>query len=70
MVIPVGALGATGVGMVALTGVVVAPSPTKLTARMETEYVEPLVRPVMTIGDAVVPVWRVAQVVPPSTEYL
>ncbi len=29
-----------------------------------------MVRPVITIGDAVVPVWRVAQVVPPLTEYL
>ena len=27
-------------------------------------------RPVITIGDAVVPVWRVAHLVPPSIEYL
>jgi hypothetical protein len=64
----VGVVGATGI--VTLTGVEVAPSPTRLTARIETEYVVPFVRPVMTIGDAVVPVWRVAQVVPPLTEYL
>jgi hypothetical protein len=70
MVIPVGALGALEVGIVTLTGVEVAPSPTRLTARIETEYVVPFVRPVMTIGDAVVPVWRVAQVAPPSMEYL
>jgi hypothetical protein len=37
MVIPVGALGALGVGIVTLTGVEVAPSPAKLTARIETE---------------------------------
>ena len=64
----VGVEGATGI--VTLNGVEVAPSPTKLTARIETEYVVPFVRPVITIGDAVVPVWRVAQLVPPSIEYL
>ena len=64
----VGVEGATGIDT--LTGVDVAPSPTRLTARIETEYVVPLVRPVMTIGDAVVPVWRVAQLVPPLIEYL
>ena len=64
----VGVEGATGI--VTLNGVEVAPSPTKLTARIETEYVLPFVKPVMTSGDAVVPVWRVAQVVPPLIEYL
>jgi hypothetical protein len=64
----VGVAGATGIVM--LVGVEATPSPTTLTARIETEYVLPFVKPVMTSGDAVVPVWRVAQVVPPLTEYL
>ena len=64
----VGTVAATGI--VALTAVEAVPSPTTLTARSETRYVLPFVKPVMTIGDAVVPVCRVAQVVPPSTEYL
>ena len=50
-------IGADGaVGIVTLTGTEAAPFPSRLTARMETEYVLPLVKPVITIGDAVVPV--------------
>jgi hypothetical protein len=44
------------------------PAPASLTARIRTVYVVPFVRPVIEIGDAVVPVDRVVQFDPSLVE--
>jgi hypothetical protein len=45
-----------------------APAPAALTARIATVYAVPLTKPVIAIGDAVVPVWRFEKD-PPFNEY-
>jgi hypothetical protein len=63
--------GADGaLGIVAFTKVEAIPSPAVLIARIDTEYVEPFVRPLTTIGESVLAGDRVSHVTPPSREYL